>query len=130
MDTEVRHFFGQTSQVQLKDIYYLKTLNEWKGVSRLHELEKLLRSKWSLKLALMRSEQPYNFDQLDSEGIVEVSEAFYEIYLVTDVEHNIYFVIIRQNNFFPDGNNSELALTVQTVSDNAAWFRMFYKKLA
>jgi hypothetical protein len=126
---EVIHFFNQISAQLVENVYFIKILNESKNSLILNKLKKILDSKWSLRLAFLRSDEPYNFDKLDRDGFVDVCESYYEIYLVTDTDRNSYFVIIQKNNFFPNGNNVELAFTKRTDYFSSLFYRLFYSSI-
>lgn len=126
---KVLHFFNQISELSVENVYFLKSLNESKNSFILNKLEKILDSKWSLRLAFFRSNEPYNFDKLNRNGVVEACESYYEIYLVTDTDRNSYFVIIQNNNFFPNGNNVELAFTKRTDYFSSLFYRLFFSRI-
>lgn len=105
----------------------MKSLNDDKDYLVLNKVKKLLNSKMCFRLVFLRSAIPYNFDRLDSEGIVEVSHCYHEIYFVTDTDKKSWFIIIQNNNFFPDGNNIELAYFTKTDHFNSFWCFLFKK---
>ena len=111
---EISHFFGQVSNTKLRKIVFLKSLNDEEELLVLNKIKRILNSEYSLRVIFIKSDEPYNFEKLDSEGIAEVTYCFHEIYLVTDEEENSWFLVIRKNNFFPDGNNIELAYSKKT----------------
>lgn len=104
---KVVHFVsGRIKKECIKKAYYLKTINETGKV--ISDLKKMVDNKSYLKLALLKNDNPYDFDRLDNDGVIEVIESFYEVYFVIDVNDNYYFVIVKENNFFEDKPINEL----------------------
>ena len=116
---EVTHFFSQVSNTSIKTIAFLKSINDEKQLSVLDKIKKILNSKWPLRLVFIKSDEPYIYDEEDE--LVNASYCFHEIYLVTDKEENSWFIVIRNNNFFPDGNNIELAFSKKTDKFISLW---------
>jgi hypothetical protein len=124
---EISHFFGQVSNTKLRKIVFLKSLNDEEELLILNKIKRILNSKYSLRVIFIKSDEPYNFEKLDSESIVEATYCFHEIYLVTDEEENSWFLVIRNNNFFQDGNNIELAYSKKTDKFISLWHLLFKK---
>lgn len=106
---EASHFFSQAAGVPAKSILFLKTLTDDKAQMVLEKAKKILNSNWCFGLAFFKNQLPYDFNRLDTEGIVAVPHCHYEIYRITDSQQNSWFLIVQHNNFFPDGNNMALA---------------------
>ena len=88
-------------------VYHLKTLNEKGNI--LLNLKSNIKNENYLKLAFLKNEEPYDFSRLDDEGIVEVEDKFYNLYLII-CKNSYYFVILSENNFFEEKPINKLEL--------------------
>lgn len=95
-------------EVKIDKIFFLKTINETENGKTLLKLKKIIDKDNLFKLGLFKNNSPYNFNRLDSEGIVGAVEAYYELYLVIDKQDNFHIYIIQENNFFKDKPINEL----------------------
>jgi len=90
-------------------VYLLKTVNEKSDGQIKEKLIGMLNSKNKLSLAFMRTENTFNLDKVDSEGIAYVfGKEFYDLYLITNLFGKYYYMLIQENNFFENGANFEL----------------------
>ena len=117
----VRFVSDRINKERIKKAYYLKTINETAKI--VSDLKEIVDAGSYLKLALLKNDTPYNFDRLDGEGVVEVVESFYELYLVIDVDDNYYFVIIKENNFFRDKPINELEYIKKVTP---FWYKVYF----
>lgn len=97
-----------SKEIEIENIFYLKTINETESGNTLLKLKKIIDTSNLYKLVLFKNNTPYNFERLDSEGIVGVVKVYYELYLVIDKQDNYHIYIILENNFFKDKPINEL----------------------
>nr|WP_315176493.1 hypothetical protein [uncultured Flavobacterium sp.] len=107
-------------EVKIEKIFFLKTINETENGKTLLKLKKIIDNDNLFKLVLFKNNSPYNFNRLDSEGIVGAVEAYYELYLVVDKQDNFYICVIQENNFFKDKPINEL-IYFKKVKKNNYW---------
>ena len=114
------------AQENIKEAFYLKSINEHRNNETLDDLKKIINSDNLIKLVFFKSDQPYNFSRFDKTGIIEVSEIFYDLYLIVDNNNNNYILVIKENNFFIDKPINELAYFKEISNINKLLF--FNKK--
>jgi len=81
----------------IKKAFKLKTLNNRKGI--LNKIIHRVENQNHFLISLLRNDNPYNFENEISKGIIDAIDKYYDLYLFINEQKEFFYCLIEEDNF-------------------------------